>query len=86
VRLALRFGGVIAALAIFGFGASLGLPTPAASVTNRHVVSAPGCLMIVGKPTPPTCLPCPPLWLGGPTIRCVSRLPSAVGSFTRTRD
>lgn len=34
--------------------------------------SPPGCVQIVGKPAPSTCLPCPPLWLGGPTVRCVA--------------
>lgn len=36
--------------------------------------SPPGCLAITGKPVPPTCEPCPPLWLGGPTIRCITLL------------
>jgi len=82
VRLVLRFGIVIASLALFGFGNSLAAAAPNRSISHAvDEVSPPGCLIIVGKPTPQTCLPCPPLWLGGPSIRCVSRLPSAAGSF-----
>jgi len=36
----------------------------------------PGCLSIVGKPPPTSCLPCPPLWLGGPSVLCTLRLPN----------
>src|SRR5438067_6092481 len=87
VRFGVKLGIVIASLAVFSFGSSLGAAAPnQSSLQATDKVSPPGCLVIVGESTPPTCLPCPPLWLGGPTIRCVARLPSAVGSFTRTRD
>src|SRR2546428_4796804 len=55
---------------------------PSRSVAHTgDEVSPPGCLVIVGEPTPATCLPCPPLWFGGPTVRCVSRLDSGRGSY-----
>src|SRR5438128_3210345 len=82
VRLAFKFGIVIASLAVFGFGASLGAAAPSRLIPHAgDDVSPPGCLVIVGEPTPATCLPCPPLWLGGPTIRRVARLPSGGGSY-----
>src|SRR2546426_569269 len=83
VRFAIKFGIVIASLAVFSFGASLGTAAPNRSTLHAaDEVSPPGCLIIVGEPTPPKCLPCPPPWLGGPTIRCVARLPSDAGLFS----
>src|SRR5438034_9376145 len=83
VRFGVKLGIVIASLAVFSFGSSLGAAAPnQSSLQATDKVSPPGCLVIVGESTPPTCLPCPPLWLGGPTIRCVARLPSDAGLFS----
>src|SRR5207247_8953369 len=83
VRFGVKLGIVIASLAVFSFGSSLRAGAPNhASLQATDKVSPPGCLVIVGESTPPTCLPCPPLWLGGPTIRCVARLPSDAGLFS----
>jgi hypothetical protein len=35
-------------------------------------MSPPGCLQVIGQPAPTRCDPCPPLWLGGPSVRCIS--------------
>jgi len=41
-------------------------------------LSPPGCLRIVGQAAPASCMPCPPLWLGGPTVQCISVWTTAV--------
>ena len=83
MRFGVKLGIVIASLAVFSFGSSLGAAAPnQSSLQATYKVSPPGCLVIVGESTPLTCLPCPPLWLGGPTIRCVARLPSDAGLFS----
>lgn len=64
-------------------GAASSTP-PAGAITwgtARLDESGPrGCVQVVGAPPFPGCEPCPPLWLGGPTIRCLSK-PSPVVRF-----
>ncbi|HEY9289344.1 MAG TPA: hypothetical protein VIT43_15125 [Candidatus Dormibacteraeota bacterium] len=45
--------------------------TAGMSASADDAWSPPGCVEIVGAPAFSKCEPCPPLWLGGPTIRCV---------------
>jgi len=84
-RALIRLAAAAGALVTFGSGLALAAPQPAgpaarADAPSRWLssdsdkLSPPGCLVLVGKPPPAACLPCPPLWLGGPTIRCVLEL------------
>src|ERR671937_1079631 len=53
-----------------GSGSQPAAAVPAQIVNDKG--SPLGCLAIVGKPLAATCQPCPPLWLGGPTVRCLA--------------
>jgi hypothetical protein len=46
-------------------------------------LSPTGCVEIVGKPLMRECLPCPPLWLGDPSIRCVAPVALRLTSCAR---
>lgn len=64
-------------------GAAAAAGSIASTNTNAsaHSVNAwdpPGCVQIVGAPPFPSCEPCPPLWLGGPTIRCIVKPSPAI--------
>jgi hypothetical protein len=70
VRLAYRLALAASLVIAFAFAGTLGPPA------TSDETSPPGCVVVVGEPTPTTCLPCPPLWLGGPTVRCVDSIPT----------
>jgi hypothetical protein len=64
-------------------GAASGAAPPASVKANTGSLddwSPPGCVEVVGAPAFSKCYPCPPLWLGGPTIRCIAK-PSAAVHF-----
>lgn len=55
-----------------GAAAVSGATATTGSVTRgADAWSPPGCVEIIGAPAFSRCYPCPPLWLGGPTIRCI---------------
>ena len=63
--------------------------SPAAeSVATRNAgasdeMGLPGCLIIAGRPIVHVgCIPCPPIWLGGPGMTCVEP-PSALSASRR---
>ena len=60
--------------AVLGQSQSSTVPPTSIGAPGTDEQSPPGCLAIAGKPLPRTCEPCPPLWFGGPTVRCITHL------------